>query len=281
MAMAVDLHTHSTSSDGTETPTVVIEAAAAARLSAVALTDHDTLEGIAEAQLAADRLGIELIPGTEISCEWDQGTMHMVVLFLEPGPGPLQERLSEFQEGRSRRNEVIIEKLQQLGMDITYDEVLAEAGEGSVGRPHFAAVMEAKGYVENFRAAFDEYLANGKPGYVSRERLTPETAVQLSRQSGAVPVIAHPHTLGLDTASQFAEFYEQMTAIGVAGIEAYYGEYLTVHQHALAATLRGHGLIPSGGSDYHGSYKQGLEVGTGRGWLTVPDEVLAELRSAR
>ena len=134
MAMAVDLHTHSTSSDGTETPTVVIEAAAAAHLSAVALTDHDTLEGIAEAQLAADRLGIELIPGTEISCEWDQGTMHMVVLFLEPGPGPLQERLSELQEGRSRRNEVIIEKLQQLGMDITYDEVLAEAGE--IGRAH-------------------------------------------------------------------------------------------------------------------------------------------------
>lgn len=279
--MAVDLHTHSSASDGTESPTAVIEGAAAAGLSAVALTDHDTLEGIAEAGAAAERVGIELIPGTEISCEWAPGTMHMVILFLEPGPGPLQDELWSLQEARSRRNETIVERLQELGMDITYDEILTEAGEGSVGRPHFAAVMERKGYVESFRAAFDEYLANGRPAYVPRRRLEPGPAVELARASGAVPVIAHPHTLGLTTAREFASFYEEMAALGVAGIEAYYGEYLLVHQHALAATLRSHGLIPSGGSDFHGSYKPGLELGAGRGWLHVGDEVLAELRAAR
>jgi predicted metal-dependent phosphoesterase TrpH len=279
--MAVDLHTHSTSSDGTESPTAVIEGAAAAGLSSIALTDHDTLEGIPEAQTAADRLGIELIPGAEISCEWAPGTMHMVILFLEPGPGPLQDRLRSLQDARSRRNEVIVERLNDLGMGITYEEILDEAGSGSVGRPHFAAVMERKGYVESFRAAFDEYLANGRPAYVARERLEPETAIRLSRQSGAVPVIAHPHTLGLNTAEEFASFYEHMAGLGLAGIEAYYGEYLLVHQHALAATLRSHGLIPSGGSDYHGSYKAGLEIGTGRGWLHVADAVLDELRAAR
>jgi len=279
--MAVDLHTHSTSSDGTEPPAAVVEAAARARLSAIALTDHDTLEGIPEAQQAADRLGIELIPGTEISCDWPPGTMHMVILFLEPGTGPLQDRLLKLQEARSHRNEIMVGRLQDLGMDITYEEILTEAGEGSVGRPHFAAVMERKGYVESFRAAFDEYLADGRPAYVPRQRLAPEAAVQLARQSGAVPVIAHPHTLGLNSAAEFGGFYERMVAIGLAGIEAYYGEYQPVHQHALAATLRDHGLIPSGGSDYHGAYKQGLEVGTGRGWLQVPDEILAELRAAR
>jgi len=279
--MAVDLHTHSTSSDGTESPTAVIEGAAAAGLSAVALTDHDTLEGIEEAQVAADRLGIELIPGTEISCEWEPGTMHMVILFLDPGPGPLQDRLQALQDARSQRNEVIVERLQGLGMDITYDEILEEAGSGSVGRPHFAAVMERKGLVENFRDAFDRFLANGQPAYVPRERLEPEVAVELARLSGAVPVIAHPHTLGLNTAEEFASFYDRMAGFGLAGIEAYYGEYLLVHQHALAATLRSHGLIPSGGSDYHGSYKEGLELGTGRGWLHVSDRVLDELRAAR
>lgn len=279
--MAVDLHTHSTSSDGTDSPTAVVEAAVRAGLNAVALTDHDTLEGIAEAQAAADRLGIELVPGTEISCEFEPGTMHMVILFLEPGRGPLQDRLGELQDARSRRNEVIVERLRDLGLDISYEEVLAEAGEGSVGRPHFAAVMERKGLVANFRAAFDEYLGNGKPAYVPRLRLRPEEAVKLARRSDAVPVIAHPHTLGLNTAAEFAEFYHYMAALGVAGIEAYYGEYLLVHQHALADTLRSHGLIPSGGSDYHGSYKPNLEVGTGRGWLMVHDEILEELRAAR
>lgn len=279
--MTVDLHSHSTASDGSDTPTELMQVAARAGLTSIALTDHDTLDGLVEARAEADRLGLELIPGTEISCEWEPGTMHMVILFLERGPGPLQDRLQGLQDGRSRRNEVIVERLQGLGFDITYDEILEEAGGGSVGRPHFAGVMVRKGYVPDIRAAFDQYLANGKPAYVGRERLQPQEAIELARASGAVPVVAHPHTLGLDTAEEFADFYRQVAEWGLAGIECFYGEYDRITQQDLAKTVSSFGLLPSGGSDYHGSYKEGLELGTGRGELSVPDSVLADLRAAR
>ena len=279
--MAVDLHSHSTSSDGTETPSEVMRIAARADLSAVALTDHDTLEGLAEAQVAADGVGVELIPGTEISCEWAAGTMHMVILFLESVPGPLQDRLIGLQEARSQRNEVIVERLQDLGMDITYDEILQEAGEGSVGRPHFAAVMERKGYVADFRAAFDDFLANGRPAYVSRERLDPDEAIRLALASRAVPIVAHPHTLGLNTAQEFADTYGQLAEWGLIGIECFYGEYDRTTQEALADAVRAFDLMPSGGSDFHGDYKAGLELGSGRGELSVPDSILEDLRAAR
>ncbi len=279
--MTVDLHAHSTASDGTETPAEVMRIAARADLTSVALTDHDTLEGLAEAQIVADGVGVDLIPGTEISCEWAQGTMHMVILFLEPGPGPLQDRLWDLQASRSRRNKLIVERLQELGMEITHEEILEEAGEGSVGRPHFAAVMEQKGYVTDFRAAFDEYLANGRPAYVARQRMGPQESIELALASNAVPVIAHPHTLGLNTAAEFAETYQQLGEWGLIGIECFYGEYDRIVQQALADAISAFDLLPSGGSDFHGDYKAGLELGFGRGQLAVPDSVLDDLRAAR
>ena len=279
--MTVDLHAHSSASDGTEPPGEVMRIAARADLAAVALTDHDTLEGLAEAQIVADGVGVELIPGTEISCEWPQGTMHMVILFLESGPGPLQDWLWDLQASRSRRNEVIVERLVELGMDISYDEILREAGEGSVGRPHFAAVMERKGYVSDFRAAFDDYLAEGRPAYVNRERLSPQESIELALASRAVPVIAHPHTLGLNTAAEFGDAYQQLAEWGLVGIECFYGEYDRTVQYALADAITAFDLLPSGGSDFHGDYKAGLELGFGRGQLAVPDSVLEDLRAAR
>ncbi|RZV41258.1 MAG: PHP domain-containing protein, partial [Acidimicrobiia bacterium] len=194
--MAVDLHTHSTYSDGSETPAELIATAKRARLEAIALTDHDNLDGIPEAMEAAAHHDIELIPGVELSCEWDRGGFHMVVLWLEPGPGPLQDRLADLQHGRANRNVDMVAKLAGLGIDITYDEVLEEAGGTGVGRPHMAAILVRKGVVATMSEAFDLYLAQGRPGYVGRVRLTPETAITLARQSGAVPIIAHPHTLG-------------------------------------------------------------------------------------
>jgi predicted metal-dependent phosphoesterase TrpH len=279
--MAVDLHAHSNFSDGSDSPTELFQLAAQKGLTSLALTDHDTLEGIEAARTAADGLGVELIPGTEISCEWQRGTMHMVVLFLEPGPGPLQDRLIGLQEARSRRNEVIVERLQDLAMDITYAEILEEAGDGSVGRPHVAAVMVRKGYAASIPAAFDAYLANGRPAYVARERLSPEEAIHLSLQSNAVPIVAHPHTLGLDTAADFAETFAMLQEWGLVGVECIYGEYPADEQASYADLARRFGFLPSGGSDYHGTYKQGLDLGTGRGWLDVHDSVLDDLRAAR
>lgn len=279
--MAVDLHAHSTASDGSESPAAVVGLAVRAGLSAVALTDHDTLDGIQEARAAAGKAGIELVPGTEVACEWDRGGLHIVVLFLEPGPGPLQDRLAEFRAGRNRRNRAIARRLDEIGVDIDYEEVLARAGDGSVGRPHFAALLVAKGYVPDIPAAFREYLGSGGVAYATRPLLPPEEAIRLARRSGGVPVMAHPHTLGLNTADEYAAAFRRLAGYGLVGVECHYGEYPAETRRQLEATVRSFGLLPSGGSDFHGSYKPGQLVGVGRGDLAVPDRFLEDLRAAR
>ncbi|MBT8216838.1 MAG: PHP domain-containing protein [Acidimicrobiia bacterium] len=278
--MAVDLHTHSTASDGTESPAELMAKAAATRLEAVALTDHDNLDGIAEARPAAAAAGIELIPGVELSCEWADGGFHMVVLWLEPGTGPLQDRLVELQASRANRNREMVERLTGLGVDITYDEVLTEAGGSGVGRPHMAAILVRKGVVDTMGEAFDYYLAAGRPAYVGRARLTPEDAIALARASGAVPVIAHPHTLGV-TGRELDHHLRRLQGVGLIGIEAYYPEYEPDTRLELAERARESGLIASGGSDYHGAYKPGLHIGSGYGDLSVSRDVLEALRAAR
>lgn len=277
--MSVDLHTHSNRSDGSDEPSDLVRKAAGRGLTAVALTDHDTLEGIDEARRAANDLPIELVPGVEISCEWAPGAMHLVVLFLEPAHGPLQDRLLDLQASRSTRNYRIADRLRQLGIDISMDEVIEESSVGVVGRPHFAAVLVRKGVVGDIPDAFNEYLGNQAPAYVPRLRLEPEEAIGLARASGGVPILSHPHTLGHTSAGEFSATYRRLTEAGLVGIDAYYGEYTPEQREDLAAITRSFGLIPSGGSDYHGSYKEGLELGSGRGDLDVPDSVLEELRS--
>ena len=276
--MAVDLHTHSRVSDGSDSPSDLMANAASAGLTAIALTDHDTLDGLDEAQLAADHHGIRLIRGVELSLEWSRGGMHLVVLFLGQD-GPLQARLSDLQAARDTRNTRMVDLLQSLDYDITLDELIAEAGGGVVGRPHMAAILVRKGYFPDPPAVFDELLATGRPGYLGRDRLDPVEAIQLARQSKGVPIIAHPHTLGLDTADEYAEALTRLKAAGLAGCECHYGDYPLSQQQELAITTRRFGLIPSGGSDYHGTYKAGLELGTGRGELHVPDTVLEELEA--
>jgi predicted metal-dependent phosphoesterase TrpH len=239
----------------------------------LALTDHDTQEGIAEARAAAASSGVELIPGVELSLQYDRGGMHLLVLWLEPGSGPLQDRLSGLQTGRDARNERIVELLSDAGMFITIEEVLAESGGGSVGRPHIAAVMMARGYVPDIRTAFDLWLGTGRPAYVGRDRLDPEEAIHLARESGAVPVLSHPHTLGITNAPDMASLLERLKSAGLVGLEAIYSSY---HRHVRAgyADLAGRfGLAVSGGSDFHGTYKPGLSMGSGYGDLVVPGEV--------
>jgi predicted metal-dependent phosphoesterase TrpH len=278
--VAVDLHTHSTFSDGTDTPAALIAKAAQARLEAVALTDHDNLDGMAEARSAAEAAGIELVPGIELSLEWPHGGFHLVVLWLEPGSGALQDRLTELQTGRAARNHVMVGKLQEHGIDITYEEVLEEAGGTGVGRPHMAAVLTRKGVVGSISEAFDLWLAIGRPAYVGRPRLGPEEAIGLARGSGAVPIIAHPHTLGV-FGRELDEHLERLAGVGLVGLEALYPEYEPDTRLELMERARQAGLIPSGGSDYHGAYKPGLRLGSGFGDLSVPREVLEELREAR
>lgn len=274
----IDLHVHSTASDGSETPSAVVRSAAAAGLTAIALTDHDTQSGIAEARAEASQSGLELIGGTELSLEWAQGAMHLVVLFLEPGPGPLQNRLAALRTGRSERNDRIIDRLGELGLPVSGAEILDLAAGESVGRPHIAAVMVNRGYVASIADAFDRYLGRGMPAYMARPRLSPEEAIALARQSQAVPILAHPHTLGLNTSEEVTTTLRRLSSAGLIGIECYYPLYSPFEREGYAALAQRFGLKPSGGSDYHGTYKPDVELGIGRGNLAVADELLDPLR---
>lgn len=275
--MSVDLHVHTTASDGTVSPAGVIDEALAIGLSAVAITDHDTLEGIDEARRAAVGTELEVIPGTELSLEYEGG-MHLVALWLEPVNGPLQDRLAALREGRDIRNTAVLQRLDRLGMTVTRDEVIEEAGDGSVGRPHIAAVMKRKGFVPDIRTAFDLWLARGRPAYVDRPRLGPEEAIPLARESGAVPILAHPHTLGVHRAENMARLLERLIAAGLVGLEAEYALYRRHERDGYTHLARRFGLLPSGGSDFHGLYKPGLHLGTGYGDLQVPKEIAEALR---
>jgi 3',5'-nucleoside bisphosphate phosphatase len=276
--MAVDLHAHSTASDGSETPSALVERAVDLGLRALALTDHDTLEGIEEARASADRVGLDLIPGTELSLE-HEGGMHLVVLWLEPGPGPLQDRLAGLQLGRGGRNAAIVGLLEGLGMPISLEEVIEESGGGTVGRPHIAAVMMRKGYVESISEAFELWLGAGRPAYAARPRLSPEEAIGLARDSGGVPVLAHPHTLGINRSHEMAELLTRLRSAGLVGLEALCAAYQRHEREGYTDLAHRFGLIASGGSDYHGSYKPFLELGTGYGDLVVPDYFVEELRA--
>ena len=269
----IDLHTHSTVSDGSDPPSRIPELAAEAGCTAVALTDHDRLDGVAEARHRAGELGIELIPGCELSCATDAGTMHVLVYFLEPGEGPLQDELVRLQDVRDKRNQVMCERLQ-----ISYEALQEEAGGIGAGRPHAAAILVRQGRATSIKDAFDKWLGKGRPGYVEKERLAPADAVRLATLSGALAVLAHPFTLELEPLPLESRVRE-LAGLGLAGVEALYSRYSPSDRQGLADMARRHGLAVTGGSDHHGTYKPDLQVGVGAGDLQVPDDVLDDLRA--
>lgn len=276
--MGVDLHTHTTASDGADSPARLVTAAAAMGLSAVAVTDHDTDGGLRQALETADRVGIELVAGIELSLQWPNGAMHMLALLVRD-PQWLSAQLEEVRGGRTLRNLQIAERLRAQGVRITIEEVMQESGPGIIGRPHFASLLAKRGYVSDISEAFVRYLGRDRPAYVDRYRLPPAQAVELAHRAGGVAVLAHPLTLGVE-GGELAGVLEELAAAGLDGMEAYYGAYQPATRRTLAALARRMGLIPSGGSDYHGRFKQDIRLGVGRGDLEVPAEVLEELREA-
>ncbi|MCZ7529542.1 MAG: PHP domain-containing protein [Acidimicrobiia bacterium] len=279
----IDLHSHSTVSDGTDSPTEILRLASDAGLNALALSDHDTLDHLDEASTAADRFGVRLIPACEISCEVGDrapGTMHLLVYFLDDPNGPLGSRLAAVRDSRENRNTNIVKRLNELGVEITIDEVLEVAGDGTVGRPHIADVLMARGHVESVQEAFDRWLAKGQPAYVERLRLGPEESIELAHAGNAVTSIAHPTTLDLED-DDLESFIAEMAASGLDALECVYSRY-TPEQRTSFSDLAGrHGLAVTGGSDYHGTYKPGLRLGVGEGDLAVPDELLTALEARR
>jgi len=278
--VAIDLHTHSSASDGTDSPSELIQRAGDLGLTAIALTDHDTLSGIEEARSAAADAGVRLIPGTELSVDHEGRKLHLLVYFLELGNGPLPERLAGLRAGRHERNSEMIAKLRRLGYDISAADVAAHAGGESVGRPHIADALVTKGVVSSRAEAFDGLLDDGGAAYVGRRRLTAAEAITLANASGAVTSVAHPYTIDANSKS-YPALFEQLRDLGLSGLEVYYPEHSPDLREHLAALAAGLGLVATGGSDYHGSGKPGLDIGIGFGDLAVPDTVVAALEERR
>jgi predicted metal-dependent phosphoesterase TrpH len=278
----IDLHTHSTVSDGTDPPERIVELAVEAGCSAVALTDHDSLAGIGAARTRAAALGITFVPGCEVSCApVGHGGMHVLVYFVDDDDTPLGRELERLRSDRRNRNLALADRLAGLGIPLTYDMVVEEAGgEEGVGRPHFATVMVKVGAVADTAEAFDRYLVNGRPGFVPKSRLTGADVARLAAASGGVAVLAHPFSWQL-SGPDLARAVEAQAAAGIVGIECLYGRYSPRQRQELGNLARRFGLVASGGSDYHGTFKPDLAVGTGTGDLKVPDHVLTDLEARR
>ena len=275
----IDLHTHSTFSDGSLTPAELVERARQARVTALALTDHDGMMGIDGFLAACAAAGIRGVPGVEISVEFGPGTLHLLGFFLDHRNAAVEAALAKLRDSRVDRNRVILEKLQRLGCGLAWEDVAKFAAEDVVGRPHFALALIEKGAVKDKDEAFDRLLGKGKPAYANRFRLSVSESIGLIRQAGGVPVLAHPFTLGYER-RRLREFVAELARQGLQGIEAYYPEHNPDQQKQCLAIAAECGLAVSGGSDFHGSINPDIHLGTGFGGLVVPD-TLVDLLYAR
>jgi len=278
--MAIDLHVHTTASDGTLSPTAVVQYAKNRGLEAIAVTDHDTVEGLAEAVAAGLSVGFEVVPGVEISAEFPAGALHILGYYIDFNDSSLLQRLSVLQNARAERNPKIVRKLQSLGFSISFDEVVQEAGGGLVGRPHFAQVLLKKGCVKSLQEAFDKFLKKGAPAYEEKFRFPPEEAISMIVDAGGIPVLGHPVTLNCN-GQQLEAKVKEWKKQGLQGIEVYYSDHDAAQTRQYEMLARTCGLIPTGGSDFHGSMIKGIELGIGKGNLDIPYSILQELKQKK
>lgn len=276
----IDLHTHSTASDGTLSPSEVIRSAKDAGLEAVALTDHDTTGGLAEARDQATKLNMEFIPGCELSVVSPSGNMHILGYWIPPGPSKLCRSLEHLRQRRHDRNHLVMAKLNALGLEIRYEEVLAVSGGDAVGRPHIAQVMFAKGHVDSVDDAFRLYLGSNGKAYVPKEKLGPRQAIELLKSVDATVVLAHPFLLGLQ-GPDLRGVIRQLKDYGLDGLEAYYTQHRPDQTLTYLRIAKDLDLLVTGGSDFHGTVKPKIQLGTGYGDLFVPYSVLEAMKEQR
>lgn len=258
----VDLHTHTIASDGVLAPAALVSQASAQGLSVLGVTDHDTIDGLAEASTAADEAGITLVPGVELSTSIRGHEVHVLGYFVDPTDGDFRSRLADLAQSRLRRIERMVERLNELGYPIALEPLLAQAEVGTIGRPHIARALIGIGAVGSIAEAFDTLLTPGKPGFVPRERFTPEDAIALIVANGAVPVLAHPFTTG-DSVADVEGVLDRLQSAGLRGMEVFYGEYDSARHAYLLDMATRRDLIPTGGSDYHGpNFKEGRDLGS-------------------
>jgi 3',5'-nucleoside bisphosphate phosphatase len=275
----IDLHSHTTASDGSLTPRELVGRAAGQGVKALAVTDHDTLDGLGEAIAAGREYGVEIVPGLEISAEYSPGTMHILGYYIDLESRQLLEKLSSLRDARNDRNPKIAAKLQSLGLDVSIEEVERMAGGEVVGRPHFARVMVEKGYVVTPQEAFDRYLAKGAPAYMEKARLEPQAAIEAISKAGGVAVLAHPYQLRARSAEELDRVIASLKDAGLDGMEVIYSRHNAAQIEEYRRLADRYGLLITGGSDFHGVTKPDIEVGIGLGNLSVPEELLAGVKT--
>ena len=273
----IDLHVHTTASDGTASPAEAVKLAKAAGLSAIAITDHDTVSGYAEAAEAGKALGVEVIPGIEISTKYGRA-VHILGYYIDPDSDKLAPVLEWVVRDRDERNRKMAELMAADGLPVSYEEMHRRFG-AVIGRPHFAEVLVELGLAKDVRDAFDRYVEKGQKYYLPRNFLSIERSIEIIREAGGIPVLAHPFQYKLDEAG-LRELIEHCMESGLKGIECRYSGYSTEQSKYLSRLAEEYGLIKTGGSDFHGENKKHISIGTGTGALEVPYQYLEKLREA-
>ena len=276
----VDLHVHSTASDGTLSPSEVVSLAAKKKLTAIALTDHDTIDGIKEAQEAAFGLPLEIVPGIELSCVYLEEEIHILGLYVDPSDSCFSSEISELKKIRDKRNAEIIRRFQEADILISLEEVMAGNPGTVVTRAHFARVLWEKGYVKTMDQAFKKYLNYGGPYCPRKENITPEHAIKILTGCNAFPVLAHPLQYHLGD-KKTEELVCYLKELGLLGLEVYHSSNNQYESLKLKSLARKYGLFPTGGSDFHGSNKPDIELGTGRGGLRISSLLLDDIKQFR
>ena len=275
----IDLHAHTMHSDGSLRPAALVALAKTSGLRALAVTDHDTTAGVAEALEAGLTLGVEVLPGVEITARWPGRAMHLLAYGFDAQEKRFTDLLAEARAGRAERNPRILARLVELGVPVTLEEVRAEAGGEVVGRPHIARALVRKGHVIDSKAAFTLWLKDGGPAFVPAETVEPHEVLAAVRGAGGVTVVAHPRQLKLDGPAGAEALLRDLAAKGLGGVEVDHPSQ-NGEERALYRRLAGEiGLVASGGSDFHGEAKPDIKLGTGNGTIDVPYATWEALRA--
>jgi hypothetical protein len=276
----IDLHTHSTASDGSLSPEELVRAGKKAGLRALALTDHDTVSGLHQALLAGQEQGLEVIPGCELSVQSPKGFMHLLGLWIPVRPPKLQATLAWLQDMRRQRNERIMAALRSLGISIADREVKEQAKGESIGRPHIAQTLVHKGVVDSLEQAFARFVGSTGQAYVPKVKLSAGQAISILKQEQATVILAHPYSLRM-TNQELTAHLKHMQAMGLDGLEVYYPEHTAEQTRLYASLARDLNLVLSGGSDFHGRIKPDISLGRGRGDLDLPYSLVEKMKAAR
>lgn len=276
----IDLHVHSTVSDGTYSPCELVKYASKKNLSAIALTDHDCIFGIEEAKQCAKEYNIEVISGIEFSTKYNDTEIHILGLYIDETNKDFVKNLDYIVQSREIRNEKMIQKLNDYGLNITMNDVLDTSDSDIYTRAHFAKALYNKGYVKSLREAFDKYIGNDCPCYVSRTKVTPKLAIDLIRSCKGIPILAHPTLYNMDL-RQLDILIKELVNDGLLGIEGLYSLYNKSEVKYIGDFAKKYNLVVSGGSDFHGNNKVNIDLGIGRGNLKIPYLLLEKIKSKR